>query len=83
MAVGPIFGTTTTDTGYKAVGLDLVRAARKATDRPVVAIGGVTLENAAAAIEAGATMVAVISDLLAGGNPSDRVRRYGDVLRST
>ena len=83
IAVGPVFGTTTKDTGYTAVGLDLVRAARRATNRPVVAIGGVTLDNAAAAVEAGATMVAVISDLLVGGNPTERVRRYRDVLRST
>jgi thiamine-phosphate pyrophosphorylase len=76
IAVGPVFGTTTKDTGYSAVGLELVRQARRATSKPVVAIGGVTLENAAAAIDAGATMVAVISDLLVGDSPAARVRAY-------
>ncbi|MEQ1759151.1 MAG: thiamine phosphate synthase [Vicinamibacterales bacterium] len=80
IAVGPVFGTTTKDTGYAAVGLDLVREARRVTDKPVVAIGGVTLANALAAIEAGATMVAVISDLLAGDTPAARVREYHDRL---
>lgn len=76
LAVGPVFGTTTKNTGYAPVGLDMIRAARAATDRPLVAIGGMTLDNAASAIEAGATMVAVISDLLVGGDPAGRVRAY-------
>ena len=67
--VGPVFGTTTKDTGYSAVGLDLVREAASvagARQLPVVAIGGITLERAASVIEAGATSVAVITDLLVG-----------------
>ena len=80
IAVGPVFGTTTKDTGYSAVGLDLVREARRVTDRPVVAIGGVTVDNAMAALDAGATMVAVISDLLVGGDPAARVRAYLDLF---
>ncbi len=44
--------------------------------RPIVAIGGITLETAPSVIAAGAAGVAVITDLLAGGNPSDRVAAY-------
>jgi thiamine-phosphate pyrophosphorylase len=76
LAVGPMFGTRTKETGYTAVGTELVREARRATGRPVVAIGGVTLENAREALDAGATMVAVISDLMTGGDPAARVRAY-------
>ncbi len=77
VAVGPVFGTSTKDTGYDAVGLELVRAAsRMAGTMPIVAIGGVTLDNARAAIDAGASAVAVISDLLAGGDPESRVKAY-------
>jgi thiamine-phosphate pyrophosphorylase len=43
--------------------------------RPIVAIGGITLERAAEVIAAGATSVAVISDLLRG-DPADRVRQF-------
>ncbi len=75
IAVGPIYGTTTKDTGYSARGLDLVRRAA-ATGRPVVAIGGITLERAPEVIAAGAASVAVISDLLVGDNPEERVRRF-------
>ena len=82
VAVGPVFGTATKDTGYDAVGLDLVqeaaRAAAQAGDPhlPVVAIGGITLERAATVLAGGANSVAVISDLLATGDPESRVREY-------
>ena len=77
VAVGPVFGTSTKDTGYSAVGVDLVSAAsRIAGSLPVVAIGGVNLENAATAIAAGAAAVAVVSDLLTGGDPEARVKAY-------
>ena len=80
VAVGPVFGTATKDTGYSAVGLDLVSAAaRLAGSVPIVAIGGVTLENARRAIDAGASAVAVISDLLVG-DPVERVRAFLRIL---
>jgi thiamine-phosphate pyrophosphorylase len=86
LAVGPVHGTATKDTGYQAVGHDLVRyAAARARSRaagalPVVAIGGITLDRAPAAIAAGASSVAVISDLLVGGNPAARVKTFVDRL---
>jgi len=80
VAVGPVFGTATKDTGYDAVGLDLVSAAaRLAGSIPVVAIGGVKLANARTAIDAGASSVAVISDLLVG-DPVERVKAFLQIL---
>jgi len=85
IAVGPIFGTSTKATPYTAVGVELVayaagqvgpRPDRPSTARPVVAIGGITLERAPEVIGAGATSVAVISDLLSTGDPEARVRQY-------
>jgi len=79
VAIGPIFTTTTKDTGYSAVGLDAVGTAAtlaRSHGLPVVAIGGVTIESAADVLEAGAQVVAVISDLLSTGNPEERVREY-------
>jgi thiamine-phosphate pyrophosphorylase len=81
LAVGPVFGTQTKDTGYEAVGLALVaEAARRSHGRPVVAIGGITLERAPEVLAAGASSVAVITDLLAGGDPAARVAAYLKVL---
>ncbi|MGQ0734560.1 MAG: thiamine phosphate synthase [Acidobacteriota bacterium] len=82
LAVGPVFSTGTKATGYDPVGLRLVsEAAAHARSRglPVVAIGGITLDTAAAVIGAGAASVAVITDLLTG-DPEARVRQYLSVL---
>ena len=79
VAIGPVFGTATKATGYEGVGLEMVQeAARRARGRglPLVAIGGVTLENARSVLDAGAASVAVISDLVASGDPEARVRAY-------
>ena len=81
IAIGPVFGTSTKATGYDSVGLNLVaEAVRIARGVPVIAIGGITLENARQVIDAGASGVAVISDLLAGGDPKGRVAAYLSVL---
>jgi thiamine-phosphate pyrophosphorylase len=83
LAIGPVFGTSTKETGYEAVGLEYVRmAARAAAARhiPVVAIGGITLARAREAIDAGAASVAVITDMLSTGDPTSRVRAYLDAL---
>jgi thiamine-phosphate pyrophosphorylase len=83
VAIGPVFGTATKETGYDAVGLSRVQlAARAAATRnlPVVAIGGITLARAAEVVEAGAASVAIITDLLATGDPKARVRAYLEVL---
>jgi len=85
-AVGPIFGTGTKATGYDAVGLGhLQRAVKRAADcprtLPIVAIGGITLEQAPGVIAAGAASVAVISDLLTTGDPAARVRQFLAALR--
>ena len=81
IAIGPVFGTATKDTGYEPVGLDRVsEAARIASDRPVVAIGGITLETAPQVIAAGASSVAVIGDLLTNGDPAARVAAFCRIL---
>jgi thiamine-phosphate pyrophosphorylase len=82
VAVGPVFGTSTKDTGYAPVGLAFVRQARAhlPAATPIVAIGGITLEQSARVIEAGAAQVAVIGDLLATGNPQERIAAYSRAL---
>jgi thiamine-phosphate pyrophosphorylase len=80
VAVGPVFATSTKETGYAPVGLELVRRAAEGR-RPVVAIGGISLENAAQVLTAGATSVAVISDLLSTRDPVARVAAFLKALR--
>jgi thiamine-phosphate pyrophosphorylase len=75
LAVGPIFTTATKATGYEARGLDLVRYAA-GRGKPVVAIGGMTLARAPQVIAAGASAVAIITDLLVDSDIEQRVRAF-------
>jgi thiamine-phosphate pyrophosphorylase len=76
IAVGPIFPTTTKENPDPVVGIELLRAARPLTRKPIVAIGGITLETAAEVFRAGADSVAVISDLLSARDPAGRAKKY-------
>jgi thiamine-phosphate pyrophosphorylase len=81
-AIGPIFATTSKERPDPIVGLDGVRAAASVVtgrDLPLVAIGGITLDQAPDVIAAGASSVAVISDLLVG-DPGSRARAFLDAL---
>jgi thiamine-phosphate pyrophosphorylase len=64
IAIGPVFATSSKQVPDPVVGLEGGRAARAITDKPLVAIGGITRAHCAAVIEAGADSVAVISDLI-------------------
>ena len=64
IAYGPVFPTSGKRNPDPVVGLEGIRAARAATKKPLVAIGGITRANARSVIDAGADSVAVISDLL-------------------
>ena len=76
IAFGPIFPTQSKDRPDPVVGLEGLREARKVTRKPLVAIGGITLENARAVIEAGADSVAVIASLLRASDLGARAREF-------
>jgi thiamine-phosphate pyrophosphorylase len=80
IAVGPTFATGSKENPDPVVGVGFVRETRGITDRPLVAIGGITLERTAEVIEAGANSVAVISDILRAENLGKRARQYVDLL---
>ena len=80
IAVGPIFATTSKAKPDPVVGLELIRQARPLTDKPIVAIGGITLDRAASVIAAGADSVAVIRDVLCAAKPATQARRYLEIL---
>jgi len=79
IGVGPFAPTATK--GYETgMGPELVNAARRRTGLPIVAIGGITCDNAARAIEAGATAVAACAALCGADDPEAAARRLGAVL---
>jgi thiamine-phosphate pyrophosphorylase len=80
IAVGPIFQTSTKENPDSVVGTEFIKQVRARTNKPIVAIGGIKIENAAEVIAAGADCVAVISDILTAPDPGRRARRYLNLL---
>lgn len=79
LGVGAVFPTgSKSDARY--TGLELLAAARAAVDLPIVAIGGITVENAAAAVRAGAHVLAVISAITLAPDPGSAARRLLEVV---
>jgi thiamine-phosphate pyrophosphorylase len=76
IAVGPIFPTPSKTNPDPVVGLDFARRVRPMTQKPIVAIGGITLERASEVLETGANTVAVISDILLAKDPAARARDF-------
>lgn len=78
IAIGPVFGTKTKRNPDPVVGLKGVERVRKAVGNfPLVAIGGITLENARDVFDAGADSVAVIGDLLREPEEiAEKIRRF-------
>jgi thiamine-phosphate pyrophosphorylase len=80
VAFGPIFPTASKENPDAVVGLGGLGQARKATRKPLVAIGGITPENARAVIEAGADSVAVIRGLVGAPDIIERAQEFVKVL---
>jgi thiamine-phosphate pyrophosphorylase len=76
VAFGPVFVTATKEQADPVVGLRLLAEARTRTSKPLVAIGGITLERAADTYRAGADSLAVARDLLAFPDPGARARAF-------
>jgi thiamine-phosphate pyrophosphorylase len=78
LAVGPVFATGSKANPDPVIGLEGVQQARAATQKPLVAIGGITSVNAQQVREAGADSLAVIADLL--DSPAKAVEDFLRVL---
>jgi thiamine-phosphate pyrophosphorylase len=81
IAIGPVFATSSKSNPDMPVGLEGVARVREAVGQiPLVAIGGITRENARTVVEAGADAVAVIGALLAPADSAEIARRTREFL---
>ncbi|HXE76146.1 MAG TPA: thiamine phosphate synthase [Candidatus Xenobia bacterium] len=80
LAFGPVFATSTKPDHEPVVGLEGLREAHRRTARPLVAIGGITAENAAQVIEAGANSVAVIGGWMTAEDIPGRLEAFRRAL---
>ena len=80
LAVGPVFATRSKEDPDPVVGPELVRRARERWRGPLVAIGGITPDNAREVVDAGADGLAVISAVLSHDDLAEAVRRFRRAL---
>ena len=76
LAVGPVFQTSTKENPDPVVGLALIKQLQTQISKPLVAIGGIRLENAKLVLEAGADSVAVIADLFSTADIASRIHAF-------
>ncbi len=81
LGVSPVFATPTKSDTAPALGLEGLRAIRRAVRIPLVGIGGLDRGNAAAVIEAGADGVAVVSAIVAAADPAQAARELVQEIR--
>jgi len=79
IAVGPVFPTASKERPDPVVGLPFVRRARARTAKPLVAIGGITLETAPLVVEAGANVLVAGSAVFKGGMADAYVRNIAAI----
>jgi thiamine-phosphate pyrophosphorylase len=76
IAIGPVFQTLTKENPDPVVGLEALGEIKHRISKPLVAIGGITLDRAQETIVAGADSLAIISDLYHTGDIACRARQY-------
>jgi len=74
VALGPVFTTATKRNPDPVIGIDEVRRCRALVEKPLVAIGGITIENAMDVLKAGADSVAVVAGLLPSTSTAQSLR---------
>lgn len=79
IAYGAFFASKTKP-GATPAPLALLNLSRTQIQRPTVAIGGITVDNAAQTLAAGADMVAVIHALLAADDIEAQARRFSQLF---
>ncbi|MGA7410895.1 MAG: thiamine phosphate synthase [Bryobacteraceae bacterium] len=78
LAIGPIFETKSKQKPDPVVGVAELARLRKLTAKPLVAVGGIGLEQAKAVFEAGADSIAVISGVLTPACSPASLRKRAD-----
>jgi thiamine-phosphate pyrophosphorylase len=72
VALGPIYETTLKRMPYAPQGVARISAWKERVALPLVAIGGISLERAPSVLDAGADLVAVVSDIVSNPSPETR-----------
>ncbi len=82
LGVGPMFATATKPDAGAPVGPERLRTVKQAVSIPVFGIGGITLENVGAVLQAGADGICVISAIVGAADPHEATQQFLRVLGS-
>jgi thiamine-phosphate diphosphorylase len=82
IGVGPIYSTTSKADAGDAIGCAAIEQIKDAAGLPVLAIGGITRDNVAAVIRAGADGVAVISAVSEADDMAEATSALLDAIRA-
>ena len=82
LGIGPLYPTATKSDAAPATGLPAFAELVAATSLPVVAIGGIQLDNCRLPLQAGAQGVAVVSAICGQDDPAQRTRALRDTIRN-
>jgi len=80
LGVGCIYTTTTKPDAQERQGVALIASVTGVVDVPVVAVGGITLENTPEVLAAGAAGVAVVRGVFGGDNVEEATRHFAEVI---
>lgn len=80
LGIGPVFASSSKDDAPAPIGIDGIHRITRMVSIPVVGIGGITAERAAAVVNAGAAGVAVIGAILRSPNPADVAKSLRDAV---
>jgi len=81
VSIGPIFFTKTKENAHSPVGISIIKEIKKNIDIPLVAIGGINLENAKSVIEAGADCICAISAVVGKPNLKEIIKKFNSLFK--
>ena len=76
LGIGPIFSTSTKTDAHSPVGVDLIKKVKARLDIPIVAIGGISVDNAPEVVAAGADALCAISAVVTKTNVERQIKRF-------
>lgn len=82
VAFGPVFETKLKKMPFPPQGAGRLKFYRSLIDIPLVAIGGITIENSGEVLEAEPDFIAVVRDITQSQNPEERVRQWQELLET-
>ena len=81
LGVSPVFSTATKPDAGEPIGCNLIRKIKKSIRLPVVAVGGINLENASEVIRSGADSLCAISAVVTKADVRKEIERFQDLFR--